>query len=347
MKVTTVTSPNDIKQPTNNATAAKTRAIEAFNKIGQQEVEKIVQNQNQIAVEELSAIQAPTTDNSTSVEATKGEQVEVSKPDTTKQALQEDPVLKKQFQQLARQERQLRLKVQQQEQAIKAREEALKTREEALIAKDKQYQQGYISKDQLKQDTLKILADSGISYDELTQQILTQQPVNPRVESQISRLEAKIAELEAAADSNTKSYAQQQQDSYKAAVKQIGLDVKALVKSDPVTYEAVAKTGSINDVVELIEQTYAKDGVLLSVEDATQEVENYLVDEGVNTLSRIDKIKKKITASGATVSKSSSPQTQVQTKQTQMKTLTNATSSSRKLSAKERAILAFKGELKS
>lgn len=258
--------------------------------------------------------------------------------------IQQDPALSKQFAQLARQERQLRQKVQLQEQQFKAREDALKAREDALGAKDQEYKSGYISKDRLKRDALSVLTEAGVSYDELTNQIINQAPTDPRVQSTIDRLEAKIAELETDSKSTKKSYEDQQTQAYQAAVKQIESDVKKLVYTD-IAFETIKHAGATKDVVELITETYNTDGILLSVEEAAQQVEDYLVEEAMK-LAKLDKIQKRLQPS-AKVETAPAKQTPAATaqKQTQMKTLTNANSGTpRKMSARDRAMAAFKGE---
>ena len=92
-------------------------------------------------------------------------------------------------------------------------------------------------------------------------------------------------------------------------------------------------------VVRLITQTYDKDGVLMTVEQAADEVENYLVEENYSMASKISKIKKRLQESATTEKTGQTQQTQ------RMNTLTNASASTRKLSSKERAILAFKGQI--
>lgn len=357
MKLTPVTGPGAIP-PNGTPEATRTaKAVAAFNK-GQSSYDKAtstqstaqehpVRNANNISVEELGAIQAPRTteeitENTDGIEASAEETVEtpvVEKP-------QIDPALSRQFAQLARQEKALRAKAHQQDQAYKAKEQALAAREAALQPPAKQDMTGYISRDRLKSDPLAVFAEAGLSYDDITQQILTQQPRDPRTEAHIARLEAKLAALEEGAQTQQKSYAEQQQAQYQAAVKQIRTDATNLVNSDA-NFETIKATGSVKDVVELITQTYDKDGVLLSVEEAAQQVEDYLVEEYMK-MTKIEKIKKRIAQNGAQTAKPGVKTPGTEPKQTQpMKTLTNATSSQRQLSAKERAILAFKGELKS
>lgn len=348
MKLTPLSSPHQIQPPSTSSNSTQ-RAIEAFNRASAPQPgatlgnaqEHPVSNANNISVEELSAIKAQTLetqDESATVEATEPEVPKVEeKPE-------QDPALKRQFEQLARQERQNRLKVQQQQADIKAKEDALNAREAAINAKDQEYKSGYISKDRIKQDALQVLAEAGISYDDVTNQILNQVPTDPRVNATISRLEAKIAELEGKTQAQETNWKQQQAESYQSAVKQIEADAKSLIKSDPTGFEAVSKTpGAIKEVVKLIEETWHKDGILLSVEEAAQEVENYLIEEGVKTYTQIEKIKKRL-AESSTKTKPEEKTPQPQQTQTPMKTLTNKASSTRQLSAKERAILRFKGE---
>jgi hypothetical protein len=346
MKVTPVAAPTDVTIASSSDSRA--RAVAAFNKAAvappPAAQEHPVQNPSAVAPEEMSAVQAPqvaeVTDN---VPAT---EVEESKP--AAEESEADILSSKQWAQLARQERALRAKAQQQQAEFKAKEAAIAAREAALTAKDQEYKQGYISRDRLKQDTLAALAEADVSYDELTQQIVSQQPKDPRLEAHISRLEAKISQLEAANETSKTSQAEQAQQAYQSAIKQITRDATRLVESDPQTYEAISKTNSVSDVVEYIEKKYAETGEIVSVAEAAQKIEDYLVNEGVNTFSRIDKIKKRILQASETPVKPDvkTQATETQT-QPQMKTLTNAASSTRQLSARERALLAFKGELKS
>ena len=351
MKLTPVTGPGAIPPNGTPEHVRTARAVAAFNRASEasaptqgQAQATPVANPSNVSVEELSALNVPSTpaqeeasDNPTPVEDSPA----TSEPEAKK----EDPALSRQFAQLARQERQLRIKAQQQKAAFDAKEAELKAREAALGQAPKFDPNEYIPKARLKQEALTVLAEEGISYDELTNQIISRQPVDPQLQAHINRLEAKLAAMEKQAEQSQKSYTEQQQQAYQAAVKQIEMDARSLVKTDPVTYEAIAKTGSVKDVVDLIVKTHEKTGVVISVEEAAQEVENYLVEEGFNVSTRIDKIKRRIQQAGQPKGSTQQTQAKPQT-QPSMKTLTNAAASTRKLSAKERAILAFKGELK-
>lgn len=258
----------------------------------------------------------------------------------------EDP-LSTQYAVLARKEKALRAKVQSQDAAIKARETALAEREAQIKAKEAEYESGYVSKDKLAKDPYNTLQELGISYDQLTEMALNQPQMDPAVRAHIQRLEQKLeAEIKAAREQTekvTKGYEDNQKQAYQQALNQIRTEAKSLVESDP-NFETIAATNSVDDVVELIEETFKADGVLLSVEEAAQAVEAHLEEEALK-LARLKKIQAKLQpAPTKTVEKQAEAKTE--SKQPQMKTLTNQIAATRPLTARERAILAMKGELK-
>lgn len=354
MQIKPVAGPHVISQGSQNdfakAQATRQAAIAAYSG---QPAQQVVQNQSQVSVEEMGAIRAP---NRSEQQSDQSPRIEESQPEIptpnvdTKATQPEDPTLSRQFAQLAKQERQLRLKVQQQEQAMKVREAAIKAKEEAYSAKDQEYSQKYIQKDFLKNNPLQALAEAQVSYDELTQQIINSStPQDPRLLATISKLEAKISQLEKTTEETTNNWKSEKDSQRVAAVKQIRSEVTNLVNSDP-NFETIKATKSYNDVVELIERTFDEDGILLSVEEAANEVENYILEEAVK-LSRLSKVSKKALAAGSPSQPSKQPveqstQPKAQSAPQPMRTLTNATASTRPLTAKERAMLAFKGQLK-
>jgi hypothetical protein len=177
---------------------------------------------------------------------------------------------------------------------------------------------------------------------------LNQPQMDPAVRAHIQRLEQKVeAEIKAARESAekvTKSYEDNQKQAYQQALNQIRNEAKSLVESDP-NFETIAATGSVDDVVELIEETFKADGVLLTVDEAAKAVEEHLEEEALK-LARLSKIQKRLQpAPTKTVEKQAEVKTEGKQPQP-MKTLTNTIAATRPLSARERAILAMKGELK-
>lgn len=350
MKIQPVASPHAIQTPhTSNNSAARDRAINMV-KGPQTQSTPIPVNANSISVEEIGAVKSPTAPPSLdqALEAqTTGDDTAAPQEPAKRVETPEETAASRQFAQLAKREKQLRQRAQQQEDAYKAREAQLQAKEAELNAKYKNYDTDYIPKAKLQSDTLRMLAEAGIPYDQITQQLIneTTTPRDPRTEAVISELKQQIQELRQATEAQKTAAQDQQTQQYQAAVKQIQADVNQLVFTDP-AYETIKATNSMRDVTELIEQTYKEEGRLLSVEEACTEVENYLFEETYK-LTQLNKIKSKLSSAGtktvstapATAAKSSQPQ--------QIKTLTNNVASSRPLTAKERAMLAFRGELKS
>ena len=342
--------------------AAMQRAKAAFQKSAasqqapapQQQAENpIVQNQNNISPEEASVVMRQ------EQQQEEEEQQEVAemdgKPHEERQveepAKPVDTPESRRFAQLARQEKAIRQKAQEiraQEQALQQRQAELESREQGYRQQPPPDQTKYVSRDMFKNDPISALSELGLSYEEITNAYINHTPQDPRVQATISKLEAKLAALEAANETAQKQSVEAQTQQYQAAIKQLKTDTKALVDSDP-NFETIKATRSHDDVVDLIEQTYKKDGILLSVEEAAQQVEDYLLEEAMR-LTNIKKIKAKLAQNSAPKAQTQTAKTSAATanepKQTQMKTLTNNTASTRQLSSKERAILAFKGQLK-
>jgi len=356
MNIKPVASPHQVAPTQSSPQAqrdAKARAVAAFeannppqSNANPDPASRVVGNATAVQAEELGAIRQysqgqPGTDE---VQGT-ADTVQPATRTSGEQA--KDPALSRQFALLARQERQARLQREQANREIKAREQALSAKEAELNAKFSAQPDlsKYIPRDRLKEDALSVLDEAGISYEALTQQILGRQPTDPRVQATISKLEAKIAQLEEANEQSQKSAVESQQAQYNAAVKQIEMDVKAMVDSDP-EFETIKAAKQTREVVKLITETYKKDGILLSNEEAAKAIEEELISRALS-YTKIGKIQKRL-AQNSTPAKTQASQPVSQSKaesQPQMKTLTNAASSTRKLSAKERAILAFKGEL--
>ena len=338
--------------PSNNAQAeARDRAIAKLS--GGNDTP--VADPNNISVEEIGAVnkapsepatsEAPATEGQT----TKGEGADAPKAsEATEPETKEDP-LSTQYAVLARKEKALRAKVQSQEASIKAKEDALAAREAAIKAKEAEYADGYIRKDKLKADPYGTLLDADVSYDDVTQQALNS-PQDPRVIAHIKKLEAELrSHKQEVAEMDKQRKAEQQESQtkqYQQAVAQLKRDAERLVKGNE-AYEMIERTGSHDDVVQLIERTFKEDGHVMSVEDAAQEVEKYLEEEAYK-LSQANKIQKRHKALAPAPTKTSEAESGSQaaksegTKQPQ-KTLTNQMSAGRPLSARERALLAFNG----
>lgn len=259
-------------------------------------------------------------------------------PQAETKASEPEKLLSSEYAILARKEKALRARDQQ----LRAREAVIKASEDARNAPKAPVfdESKYISKERLNQDLFGTLTELGLTYDQITQQAVNAPtPEQVALNQQFKAMQDEIKALRGEQDNTKKSWEQQQQDSYKSAVQQIKNEATALVTHNP-AFEAIKETDSVGDVVELIERTFKEDGLLLTVEEAAQQVEDYLVEEALK-IARIKKIQSRLNPP----SQASQQKSTEQPKQQQMKTLTNQVSSTRQLSARERAILAAQGKL--
>lgn len=341
MQIVPIASPANLNpgSATSSVEATMTpreRAIKAFvdNNNNQSQTEA-VRNPNRVSMEELSAVKAPTNGQSTTNEAPASVAPEAPKaPEET---------LSSQYAALARREKAARARATQQATELKAAQDALAAERASIAAQKSEYESKYVAKDSFQADPLKALTDAGLSYDQITEMLLNQSqaPTNPAYDNKLAQLNAKIAELEAKTTSATKLIEDRDIQARTQAVAQIQADVNKLIFTDP-AYETIKATGQAKEVTRLIEETFDKEGVLMTVEEAALAIEDYLVEEMYNAVSKSEKVRKRLQPVNASpAQKQTTPSSN-----NQLKTLSNSVSSTRQLSAKERAILAFKGELK-
>jgi hypothetical protein len=327
MKVILTTGPQSVRQSTGSSKVAA--AIAAFNNPNNGNAQaEAVKNPSSVSVEELGAVTTGQTHNSsTPSEAPQAE---------TKAA--EEP-LSSQYAVLARKEKALRAR----EQQFRAREEAARrAAEEAAKPKAPAFDESkYISRDKFEEDPFSALEELGLDYDKLTQRALNApSPEQRQQEAYIRKLESRLAQIEEKQLETAKTFEQRDLDAKQQTVAQLRNETKRLVESDA-NFETIKETGSVNDVVELIERTFERDGYIMSVEEAAQAVEDHLIEEAIK-ITKIKKIQQRLQSAAKTAEQKNTDAP----KQQQSKTLSNNMSSTRQLSAKERAVLAFRGELK-
>jgi outer membrane murein-binding lipoprotein Lpp len=290
--------------------------------------EQPVPNATQVSPEELGALRQGSSDN---VETPAAPEATPEQPKA-----KEDP-LSSQYATLARKERALRAQIQQ----FKADQAKYQAERDAYKQPEIDLSK-YIDRERLKSDPLAVFADAGLSYDELTQAILSQSNVqtDPRVNAQLARMEAEIKAAREEAKALRDAQDNNQKQSYQQALNQIKGEASKLVYTDP-AFEMIKATNSISDVVELIEETFKADGTLMTVEDACQAVEEHLFEEAMK-LTKVKKLQQRLgqsTAQPAATTNTKQPQ------QTTSKTLTNGMTGQRPMSARDRAIAAMQGKL--
>lgn len=252
---------------------------------------------------------------------------------TTSQASQVEPKVNQdaeRFNQLARKEKSLRAQARQLQEQKRQLDE--------MQYKAQSQQDDW--KPRLKTDLVGLLAEAGMTHEEAANALLNARPED----MQMRQLKAEIQSLRDAQNKTVSEAEASQKRAYDQAVKQLTREVNILVGSNE-AFETIQATKSQDAVVALIERTYKEDGILLSANEAAQQVEDYLLEEALN-VSKLKKVQSKL----------SPPVEQIPAQKTQQvrseptKTLTNAisqmSSSSLAKDKRMRAIAAFQGQLK-
>lgn len=181
----------------------------------------------------------------------------------------------------------------------------------------------------LKSSPLSVLREHGVTYDQLTEEILNSgQGHNPEIQALKDELKA----LKEGVDTKFQSREEQQEE---AALTEMLYEAEGLAK-DGDAFEMIRTEDAYDDVLRLIHSTYKKTGRVLDVTDAMNTVENRLMARAEKYAS-ISKVRNKL----------SPPQElQPQQKSTGMRTLTARDTANPSLDRRARAIAAMTGTLK-
>lgn len=297
-----------------------------------------VRNANQVSPEEFQALQSEARQTET-VETPSSEELA---PAETAPVKEEAP-LSSQYAVLARKQKEQRLR----DQELRTREAKIKAAEDALKApKAPEFDSSkFVDRQRLTDDPFAVLNELGLTYDQLTELALNApKPEQLAMNNELRALKAEIAALRGESEKTQQSFKEQQEQTYKQAINEIRRETMSVVNSDP-AFETIKASKSIDEVVSLIEKTYNEDGILMTVEEAARQVEEYLIEEAVK-YAGLKKIQDRLAAARAPKTAPQSPQKTSTPPQGGMKTLTNSVTSSRPLTARERAIAAMEGRLK-
>lgn len=294
-----------------------------------------VPNPTSISPEEMGAI-SPKSESSEPSKAGQIDTNEGKSAESKEETKTSEETLSSQYAILARKEKALR----QREQQLKAKEATLQKPAEPEAPKSQaQDLSKFVDKDRLVQDPFTVLQELGLTYDKLADLAMNApRPEQIALNNEIKALKAQIAELKGETESTKKIFDERDQKMQEQALQQLRLEAKTVINNNP-AYETVKATDSLEDVIQLMNDSLEKDGIYLSVEEAAQQVEDYLVEEALK-LAKLSKIQQKLQPAKPVEEKKTE-----EPKQTQLKTLTNSVASSRQLTARERAVLAFQGKL--
>lgn len=213
-----------------------------------------------------------------------------------------------------------------QRRALQVKERELADREKALEAQVP-VQGTAVDLARLKSEPLSVLLEAGVTYDQLTEAILADQGTG----SEIAALRAKIDALEQGFD---RKLSDKDTQAEKQVLAEMLKDATKLA-AEGETFELVRETGSLPQVMELIEKTYRATGEVLDVREAMQLVEDELISESLK-LAALKKVQGRLQPT---------PPQPMQLPR-QMRTLTNRDTAAVPMGRKERALLAFAGQLK-
>jgi len=249
---------------------------------------------------------------------------------------QENKVDAERFAQLARREK-----------AIRTEAKRL-AEQKAQIEKDAQARSGHLPADQWKQKFLQDPTALGFTPEELSNITLAQLNQDPQSQL-ITKLQQQIDELRQGQQKTLDAVTEREKKAYDEAIKNISREVSVLVDADS-AYEMVKATGSQEAVVQLIRETYDSSGVILSVAEASQKVEEYLLGEAIK-LAGHSKVQSKLAPPPPAPEAQPQAPAQKQITLRQSPTLTHAGTppASASFTAKDRrarAIAAFSGQLK-
>lgn len=215
-----------------------------------------------------------------------------------------------------------------QRRAIQVKEMEIAAREKALAESKPSDGIDLVAK--LKADPLGVLQEAGVTYEQLTEAILSgQSGVNPELQA----LKAKIDALEKGLDTKLTERDSQAEQQVLAEMRR---ETDRLVAEGD-DFEMIREMRKQPAVTELIHRTWKQTGEILDVAEAAGFVEKQLVDD-YSKLARLKKIQGQLAPAPVPVQQ---PQGQ-----RQMRTLTNRDTASVPMSAKARAIAAFHGTLK-
>jgi hypothetical protein len=179
----------------------------------------------------------------------------------------------------------------------------------------------------LKSEPLKVLLESGVTYDQLTEAILANQG-NP----ELNALKAEIAALKEGVD---KKFSESELQEREQLFKEVARDAQSIIASRLDDFELIQKMDRVPVAVEIWKKEFEETGAYPDIEGILKDVEEHCLQE-CQEFSKLKKIQNLF----------KQPEVPAQQRPQGMRTLTNKDTASVPMSAKARALAAFHGTLK-
>lgn len=225
---------------------------------------------------------------------------------------------------------------------IQEAKRAIAAERQALNEQLSDYEKIKTWRSKLKENPLDALSEDGITYDQLTQQMLN----NPnKVDPAVLEIRKELEQQKAERQQERERQQQLQVQQYEHAKKVIRSEAEELVSKDE-SFEAIKHykdEGSVDAIVSLIEEVFreSKGQTLMPVEQAAREIEEYLFEKSLSAAG-LKKIQNKLNQP-LVEEKPQSPQKQpTQTLSNRMVQSTAKPMTNRE--RRERAIAAFQGK---
>lgn len=234
---------------------------------------------------------------------------ETVEAETQPEPKQQEEKFAAKFAALSRKEKAIR----QREAQLQRQMQQLEQRLQAAEAQSKEIESYKSLPERLRKDPLKVLEESGLKFEQLAEMVLNDgKPTQDMVLSEYERkVMAKMQELENKLAEKELREAQEREE---AAIESFKAQLTDFVnKTDD--YELIRANDAVDIVFEVIETHHAETGEILSNKEASDMVEEYLLEEAKKLVDR-EKVKKLLQPSGAPKSP--------QAPQTGAKTLSNA-----------------------
>ncbi len=212
-----------------------------------------------------------------------------------------------------------------QRRALQVKEKELADKEKALSGNSRADLES-----RLKSSPLSVLQELGVTYDQLTQEILGNQSNHNPV---IDELKAEIKALKEGVD-NKFSEANVAQETQ--AINYVADKLDALMATGD-DFQLLKDAEGEEEVIRRIYSHWKKTGKELSVTDVAKEYQDELIEEATR-YARNPLVQKRLTPA--------EPAIDTPTQQTGMRTLTNKDSARPNMDRRQRAILAMQGQLK-
>ncbi len=180
------------------------------------------------------------------------------------------------------------------QQKLQSEIQAQRDREAAFAEKEKDYIPRSSFKAKAEVSMIEALQEIGYSYEDITNKILEQ----TQSDDPYKKLEAEIKDLKSSQQENVSKQ-------YEATVNQYRKEIKDLVSSDE-SFVTIKEEQAEEAVLQHILETFKSDGEVLTVEEASKDIEEFLVDEAIKK-ANLTKVKAKLAPATETSSEKRLP----------------------------------------